>query len=324
MNARKRGRTKTVTAAATIEPGHVPTREENLQAAARTEKGLRKGAIIVAAVLAGFLVWPQISLPFSGVAEIVSDLRNDSVFVEDGVTGVDEQQIREIFGRRPVAIIVLAQDTAYDDYPLDICTKLVDRIDDIELMISQVGDGFVTQCQGDDLPTRGTELGFDAGLGFTLDRATRMFQDDVAGQAEQLALIMDSAVKGGRLGFSERTFRAPFNAWLVAGGTVIGVVGGALLLFWGVRAGSAALVARRRRRAEFGSRYEDVEATVSEAALVLLAVDPRDTRAMAATTGLADEYRAALDDLENAESTADLDALGPRADRILTDLRRVR
>lgn len=282
--------------------------------------------LVAAILLAGWLVWPQLTLPFSSVAPIVADLRSDAVFVEDGaaVPADTEQRVRETLGRRPAAMIVLREDSAFTDRPLDICTAVVDRLDDLEVMVSQVGRDFVAQCQGSDLPVLTTELRFDAGLGYALDRATQMFDDDIPGQAEQLALVMDAAVKGGRLADTERTFSAPVTAWLAAGGTVVAVIGGAVLLFWGVRAGGRAVVERRRRRAELAARYEDVDAVVAEAALVLLDVDPHDATRTAAAAALAADYRAALDDLDRATTVEDLDRVQHRAAEILSALRQVR
>lgn len=285
-------------------------------------RGWSRFALVAAIGLAGWLVWPQITLPFSGVAPIVADLQADSVYVEDGadVPADTEQRVRDILGRRPAAVIVLARDSTYSDRPLDICTAVVDRVKDVEVMVTRVGSGFAAQCQGADLPVRIPDVRFDAGLAFSLDIATQMFNDDIPGQAEQLALIMDSAVKSGRLADTERVFRAPVTSWLAAGGIVIGVVGGAVLLFWGVRSGGRAVVARRRRRAEFRSRYEDVEATVSEAALVLLAIDPQDAERTATAAALAGDYRVVLDDLGTAHDADDLARVEQRAADILQAL----
>lgn len=292
---------------------------------ARRFTGPFRLAVVAALLVAGWLVWPQITLPFSQVAPIVTTLRADSVFVEDGaaVPADTAQRVRETLGRRPAAMVVLAADSAFTDRPLDICTAVVDHIDDVELMVTQVGRGFVAQCQGSDLPVLTDELRFDAGIAYTLDRATRMFDEDIPGQAEQLALVMDSSVRGGRLSDTERTFSAPVTAWLAAGGIVVGVVGGAVLLFWGVRRGSRALVTRQRRRAEFAAGYRDVEAVVSETAMVLLDIDPRDARRTAAAAALAQDYRTVLTDLEAATDAPALDSVRGRAGEILTALRKV-
>lgn len=282
-------------------------------------------AVAAVAALAGWLAWPQLTLPFSDVAPIVTALQDDVVWVEDGaaVPAGTAQQVRDILGRRPAALIVLAENSAFTARPLDICLAVVDRIDDIELMVSQVGEGFVTQCQGDDLPVLTNTTGFDAGLGYSLDRATRMFEDDIPGQAEQLALLIDSAVKGGRLADTERTFSAPVSAWLAAGGIVVAVIGGAVLLFWGVRSAGRIVVERRRRRVELAARYADADAVVSEAALALLGIDPQDRDRTAAAARLAEDYRAVLDDLEKAGRAEDLVSVEDRARHVLQELREV-
>lgn len=283
-------------------------------------------ALVAGIMLAGWLVWPQITLPFSSVAPIISTLQSDSVFIEDGATVPADtaERVRETLGRRPAAMIVLAQNSAFTDRPLDICTAVADHLDDVEVMVSRVGKGFVTQCQGSDLPVLVDGDGFDAGLGSSLDRMTWMFDDDIPGQAEQLALLMDAAVKGGRLADTERTFSAPATAWLAAGGIVVAVIGGAVLLFWGVRTGGRIVMERRRRRAELTARYADVDAVVSEAALALLDIDPQDPDRTAAAARLAADYRAVLDDLEKADSVDDLASVEDRTRHILRELRGVR
>src|SRR3954466_9293211 len=79
--------------------------------------------VIVGLIVAGFVLWPRVSLLFSPARPIVDTLSQDVLWVDPGVpTGsVDTDRIRDIIGQRPLAVVMLATDNDSFDSSLAAC-----------------------------------------------------------------------------------------------------------------------------------------------------------------------------------------------------------
>ena len=118
--------------------------------------------VAIGLIVAGVVVWPRVSLLLSPARPIVEALSQDAVWVDPElpVGSVDADRIRGIIGQRPLAVVVLAPDNDSFDRPLDACTAVTDRIDDLTVMVIQDGE-FGAGCQGDDVPITHNEFGYD-------------------------------------------------------------------------------------------------------------------------------------------------------------------
>src|SRR6476620_2274125 len=160
--------------------------------------------IAIGVIVAAVVLWPRVSLLFSPARPIVNTLSQDSVWVDPDLPADS------------VGVEVLAPDNDSLGRPLDACTSVVSRIDDITVMVVQDG-GLGAGCQGDDVPITHNEFGYDFVFWSMMDSQTAFLNGDVPAQVEQLAFAYDSRVDAGDLEPRRRTFSRPAGAWALAG-----------------------------------------------------------------------------------------------------------
>lgn len=281
--------------------------------------------VVVGVIAAGFLLWPRVSLLFSPARPIVNALSQDALWVDPalGQGPVDGDRIRGIIGQRPLGIVVLAADNNSFDGPLDACTAVAGRIDDLTVMVIQDGE-LGAGCQGDNVPITGNEFGYDFVFWSMMDSQTAFLHGDLPAQVEQLALFYDTRVASGDLEARTRSFSAPDAQWALAVGLVLGVTAGVVLVLFGLRRGVVVAQRRQERRRRWRARREDLDAELQEIALIMLAADaPASTpsrpriQAAAAVSG---DYIQALDELSNAPTGSDLTDLRQRIRAIRSSL----
>jgi hypothetical protein len=247
----------------------------------------------------------------------VNTLSQDSVWVDPDLPAdsVDVDRIRGIIGQRPLGVVVLAPDNDSLGRPLDACTAVVSRIDDITVMVVEDG-GLGAGCQGDDVPITHNEFGYDFVFWSMMDSQTAFLNGDVPAQVEQLAFAYDSRVEAGDLEPRTRTFSAPAGAWALAGGLLLVVTLGVVLVFLGLRRGVIALQSRQERRRHWRAQRDDLDLDLQEIALIMLDAEPTadtlaTTRTHAAAAVSAD-YILLLDELSEAPMGSDLTGLRRR------------
>jgi len=273
--------------------------------------------IAIGVIVAAVVLWPRVSLLFSPARPIVNTLSQDSVWVDPDLPAdsVDVDRIRGIIGQRPLGVVVLAPDNDSLGRPLDACTAVVSRIDDITVMVAQDG-GLGAGCQGDDVPITHNEFGYDFVFWSMMDSQTAFLNGDVPAQVEQLAFAYDSRVEAGDLEPRTRTFSAPAGAWALAGGLLLVVTLGVVLVFLGLRRGVIALQSRQERRRHWRAQRDDLDLDLQEIALIMLDAEPTadtlaTTRTHAAAAVSAD-YILLLDELSEAPMGSDLTGLRRR------------
>jgi len=273
--------------------------------------------IAIGVIVAAVVLWPRVSLLFSPARPIVNTLSQDSVWVDPDLPAdsVDVDRIRGIIGQRPLGVVVLAPDNDSLGRPLDACTSVVSRIDDITVMVVQDG-GLGAGCQGDDVPITHNEFGYDFVFWSMMDSQTAFLNGDVPAQVEQLAFAYDSRVEAGDLEPRTRTFSAPAGAWALAGGLLLVVTLGVVLVFLGLRRGVIALQSRQERRRHWRAQRDDLDLDLQEIALIMLDAEPTGdtlatTRTHAAAAVSAD-YILLLDELSEAPMGSDLTGLRRR------------
>ena len=277
----------------------------------------------IAVIAAAAVLWPRVTLLFSPARPIVNTLSQDAVWVDPELPAdsVDVDRIRGIVGERPLGIVVLASGNDSFDRPLDACTAVTGRIDDITVMVIQDSE-FGAGCQGDDVPITHNEFGFDFVFWSMMDSQTAFLNGDVPAQVEQLALAYDARVAAGDLEPRTRTFSAPAEQWLLAAGLLLAVTGGVVLTLFGLRRGVVALQRRQDRRRRWRAQRDDLDSALQEIALIMLDTEPSATspsRTHSAAAVSAD-YIAALDALSDAGPGADLTPLHRRIDAIRKSL----
>ncbi len=141
--------------------------------------------VIVGMIVAGFLLWPRVSLLLSPARPIVNSLSQDVLWVDpdlptETVDTLDVDRIRGIIGQRPLGVVVLGADNHAFDRPLDACTAVVDRIDDLTVMVIQDGE-LGAGCQGDDVPITDNEFGYDFVFWEMMDRQTAFLHGTTPG-----------------------------------------------------------------------------------------------------------------------------------------------
>lgn len=264
--------------------------------------------------------WPQLTLMFSSAKPAVTALSNDVVYVGPGAAPLDTNAIRGIVGTRPVALIYLASTDPTADDPLDLCSKVTDRLDDILVMVVVDGES-KSGCEGDALPIVGDRDTFDFGFWLGIQNSTTFLDGAVARQTQQLALQYDSEVSGGTLTAATRSYRTPLAQLLLAVGIAVGVVVAVLLAFTGLRRSAATVVRRRERQRAWLDRFDDLESQVSAVALDM--VGPRsDLRAVdeaqVQQAGLlAQQYLSVLQKLENTRLQADLGEVAAQVSKLV-------
>ncbi|MET0863033.1 MAG: hypothetical protein ABWZ98_01735 [Nakamurella sp.] len=277
--------------------------------------------IVVGLIVAGFILWPRVSLLFSPARPIVDTLSQDVLWVDPDVPAgsVDTDRIRGIIGQRPLAVIVLAVDNDSFDSSLDACTAVTSRIDDLTVMVVQDG-ALANGCQGDDVPITGNEFGYDFVFWQMMDSQTTFLHGDIPAQVQQLALFYDTNVSNGQLEPRTRTFGAPAGQWALAVGLVFAVTAGVVLLFFGLRRGIVALQKRQARRRQWRAQRDDLDAQLQDIAMIMLAAEPANgstpngsIRAVAATSA---GYISALDELTDSRPGDDLTPLRQRIQAI--------
>jgi hypothetical protein len=280
--------------------------------------------IVLGLIVAGFLLWPRVSLLLSPARPIVNSLSQDVLWVDpelptEGVEALDADRIRGIIGERPLGVVVLAPDNDAFDRPLDACTAIVDRIDDLTVMVIQDGE-LGAGCQGDDVPITDNEFGYDFVFWEMMDRQTAFLHGDIPAQVAQLALFYDARVAAGDVEPRTRTFSAPAGQWLLAAGLVLAVTGGVLLLFFGLRRAVLALQRRVERRRRWRAQRDDLDAELQLIALVMLDAEPGDSRQsqrkVHAASAVSADYILVLDDLSNSVQGSDLTSLRQRVQSI--------
>ena len=149
-----------------------------------------------------------------------------------------------------------------------------------------------------------------------MDSQTAFLNGDVPAQVEQLAFAYDSRVEAGDLEPRTRTFSAPAGAWALAGGLLLVVTLGVVLVFLGLRRGVIALQSRQERRRHWRAQHDDLDLDLQEIALIMLDAGPTGdtlatTRTHAAAAVSAD-YILLLDELSEAPMGSDLTGLRRR------------
>lgn len=264
--------------------------------------------------------WPQLTLMFSSAKPAVTALSNDVVYVGPGAAPLDTNEIRGIVGTRPVALIDLASTDPTADDPLDLCSKVTDRLDDILVMMVVDGES-KSGCEGDALPIVGDRDTFDFAFWLGIQNSTTFLDGDVARQTQQLALQYDSEVTGGTLTAATRSYRTPLAQLLLAVGIAVGVVVAVLLAFTGLRRSAAMVVRRRERQRAWLDRFDDLESQVSAVALDM--VGPRSDlqavdEAQVQQAGLlAQQYLSVLQKLENTRLQADLGEVAAQVSKLV-------
>jgi len=279
---------------------------------------------ILGLIVAGFLLWPRVSLLLSPARPIVNTLSQDVLWVDpelptEAFDTLDADRIRGIIGQRPLGVVVLAPGNDVFDRPLDACTSIVERIDDLTVMVIQDGE-LGAGCQGDDVPITDNEFGYDFVFWEMMDRQTAFLHGDIPAQVEQLALFYDARVAAGDLEPRTRTFSAPAGQWLLAAGLVLAVTAGVLMLFFGLRRVVLALQRRRERRRRWRAQRDDLDAELQLIALIMLDAEPGDSRQsrrnVHAAAAVSADYIMVLDDLSNSVPGADLTSLRQRVQSI--------
>lgn len=281
--------------------------------------------VAIGVIAAGIVLWPRVSLLFSPARPIVNTLSQDAVWVDPELPAeaVDVDRIRGIIGQRPLGIVVLAPDNDSFDRPLAACTAVDSRIDDISVMVIQDGE-LGAGCQGDGVPITHNEFGFDFVFWSMMDSQTAFLKGDIPSQVEQMALAYDARVAAGDLEPSTRTFSAPAGQWALAGGLLLAVTGGVVLLFFGLRRGVVVLQQRLELRRRWRAQRDDLDAALQEIALELLDADPNGRpdaqRRVRAAAAVSTEYIAVLDELSNAGTGTDLAGIRRRVAAIRAEL----
>ena len=253
--------------------------------------------------------WPQLTLIFSSAKPAVNALSNNVVYVGPGAEPLDTAEIRGIIGTRPVALIDLASTDSTAGDPLDLCSKVTDRLDDILVMVVVDGQS-KSGCEGDAVPIVGDRDSFDFGFWLAIQNSTTFLDGDVVRQTQQLALQYDSEVSGGTLKAATRSYRTPLAQLLLAADVALGVVAAVLLAFIGLRRGSMAVVHRREKQRAWQDRFDDLESQISAVALTMVGrqADLRvvDEARVQRAGLLAQQYLSVLQSLENTQPQHDL------------------
>lgn len=280
--------------------------------------------VIVGVIAAGALLWPRVSLLFSPARPIVNALSQDVLWVDPDLSvesgdAVDAVRIRGIIGQRPLGVVLLAPDNNSFDRPLDACTAVADRIDDLTVMVIQDGE-LGAGCQGDDVPITHNEFGYDFVFWQLMDSQTAFLHGDIPAQVQQLALFYDARVSAGDLEPRTRSFNAPAEQWLLAAALVLAVTVGVLLLFFGLRRGVLALQKHWEGRRKWRAQRDDLDSELQLIALIMLDAEPGDSRRsrrnVHAAAAVSADYILVLDDLSNSVQGSDLTPLRRRVQSI--------
>jgi hypothetical protein len=245
---------------------------------------------VLAVVAVAVVFRGDLTLLFSADRPVVTTLERDVVYVEPGAPRVDVAGIRQTFGRRPLAMVVLRPGSALAAHPDGVCKAVVDRIDNLIVAVN-VGGEFRYGCESSDVPIVRNAFGWDFVQWEQHDSAVQYLPDDLRAQADQLAARYDADVTGGSLRYRPRTFHQPVTRYLLSGALLLLVVAGVVALDVGLNRSVRAATHHRAERARWRARRADLDASLSEVAMIMLDLSPppppTPTAARADPTGAA-------------------------------------
>jgi hypothetical protein len=275
---------------------------------------------VVAVIVLIETVGPTVRYWFSGERGVVDVLSRSSLYVGSGAAPVDAATIAGIVGTRPLAIVSLSSTDPLAKDTLGTCEGVVGQLPD--LIVKVVVDGTSDAgCEGKDvrLGAGVDAFGWDYVFWTTQSGADDLLVGDVAAITRQFALAYDAEVKGGRVIGAQRHFSAPTSRWLLTGLLAVGVVGGAIVAFFLLRWGSRRYLAARERRRSWEAERDRVDGDLGDIALIIVGVRPEDRSATTlnrAVGAVAEDYRRALDDLDQMRPGDDLSGLADRVGRM--------
>ena len=276
---------------------------------------------VLAVAVVAIVFRGDLTLLFSADRPVVTTLERDVVYVEPGAPHVDTAGIRQTFGRRPLAMVVLRPGSALAGHPDKVCDAVRDRIGNLIVAVN-VGGEFRYGCESSDVPIVRNAFGWDFVQWEQHDAAVHYLRGDIRAQADQLAARYDADVTDGSLRYQPRTFHQPFSRYLLSGGLLLLVIAGVVALNAGLHRSVRAAAEHRAARARWRARRADLDASLSEVAMIMLAVDAgrasragrhqRDGRRADRLARLSADYLAALADAKQAEPGGDLSDLEGR------------
>jgi hypothetical protein len=273
---------------------------------------------VLAVAVVAIVFRGDLALLFSADRPVVTTLEQDVVYVEPGAPQVDAAGIRQAFGRRPLAMVVLRPGSALAAHANEVCDSVRDRIDNLIVAVD-VGGEFEYGCESPDVPIVRNAFGWDFVQWEQHDSAVHYLRGDFRAQADQLAARYDADVTDGSLRYQPRTFHQPFSRYLVSGGLLLLVIAGVVALNVGLHRSVRAATEHRAERARWRARRADLDASLSEVAMIMLdlspptgAPNPSPPRAADRLARLSADYLTALADAEQAEPGGDLSDLEGR------------
>jgi hypothetical protein len=284
----------------------------------------------LAVVALGVVFRADLTLLFSADRPVVGALERDVVYVEPGAPRVDTAGIRQAFGRRPLAMVVLRPGSALAAHPDRVCSAVTDRVDNLIVAVN-VGGQFRYGCESSDVGIVRNAFGWDFVQWQQHGAAVQYLRDDLRGQAEQLAARYDADVTDGTLRYQPRTFHQPFSRYLLAGALLLLVVAGVVAVRLGTTRTLRAATHQRAERSLWRARRADLDASLSEVAMIMLDLPPPTPTSANPSGGsgpagrgngargraerlarLSADYLTALADAEAARPGADLSGLEER------------
>lgn len=273
---------------------------------------------VLAVVVVAVLFRGDLTLLVSADRPVVTTLERDVVYVQPGAPHVDAAGIRQTFGRRPLAMVVLRPGSALAAHPDKVCDTVVGRIDNLIVAVD-VGGEFRYGCESSDVPIVRNAFGWDFAQWELHSSAVQYLPGDVRGQADQLAARYDADVTDGSLRYRPRTFHQPVTRYLLSGGLLLLVVAGVIVLDVGLNRSVRTASQHRAERARRRARRADLDASLSEVAMIMLDLSPpvpasagTDERRAGRLARLSADYLLALADTERAGPDTELSELEHR------------
>ncbi|GAA3805053.1 hypothetical protein [Amycolatopsis tucumanensis] len=241
------------------------------------------------------------------------DVRTSSVYVADGVD-LDEAAAERVIGNRRLVVIL-------DEPGAD----LREGCDDVEraadgnlvLLLSQDGDEYDTYgCAL--LPDRDDE---NFGKAFVAEqiikRGIDQFADRPLEAIKVAAVNYDLLVRAGTVPDGAREVSAPLPRFLIAGAAVLAVVLGAVGLNLAARRAARLAIRVQEQRTAEGDARSRLNAGAAVLAQQIIDLDGRHP------ASIINDYVRLLDDIPDARTEADYNALAKRVDALSERCRRV-